>query len=1025
MPNNKTIEANRTYGSIVLRGGRMTKWKGKAASLSPSLGQLIASVSPVALGRALMVSANRTATAAVLGGAGLIVITSGASANCTLDAPGVYTCSGTMEKDYGDLSTTTTTNLLDVTVSPSTTFNVTSGDAFDLDSYAGITFTNNNSEVTIAGAVDGIQARNLRTGALSITTMGDTIGGTGDGISASNSIDYSIPTSLTINTLTTTTGGENGIVAVNSGTGALSITTMGDTTGTDKNGINAYNKGTSLTIKAATTTGGTFGIAAVSSGTGALSITTTGDTTGGDGAGIQALTQANNTGDLTIIAANTTGYNGIFATHKGTGALSIKTTGTTKGTAKYGIGSINSSLSTGDLTIKAASTDKAASTEGGKHGIHAHNYGTGALSITTTGTTTGIAHHGINASNSSASKSDLTINAASTTGGGHGIHARNNGTGTLNITTSGAITGGTYYGIAALTLANKMTNITLNSGAVSSTAGLGIFNNGGNSTTTVNTGASVAGKIVLGDGVDSLNFAGGDFSGVTLFDGGSGTSDTLKFSGSSGSVNSTLFSNWESFEINKDSTIAFSNNKLATGMLKTNKGGTLNAISGTFALTGNLSNAGTVNMVNAKISDKVTVSGTSTGGGQIKMDVNAKTDSSDKLAIAGNSSGKTTLAFKNLSPGKEMGSTIADVVTVAGTSSATDFSGSMLGGIYTYKLTYDAGSFDLVGALNSTSSVYKVAPTVLGGFNQMSSLNQRKSYRQVESGNDKTSGAPKVALTEQRQPNVWLNTGWTRAQEKTPSGISFENTNKDLTLGVDFDVDAGGSSGNWVVGGYVQYATQDASITDATGTGSITSRGRGIGATATWYGNAGTYVDAQGQITRLESDMSSSAGGVLAESVSSKAYALSVEVGHRIALSEKVGLIPQGQLSWGQIDGAEFTDTGNTAVDMGSNDTQTGRIGLAYEYVIDNQSTFYAIGSIVRDFERANKVKAGTGSFSEDINETWGEIGIGGSIVLDEASGFGSANKTTKLYGGVFQRQSSNNSDIKVLAVNAGIQIEW
>ena len=76
----KTTDANRTHGTIVLRGGRLTKWKGKAASLSPSLGQLIASVSPVALGRALMVGASKTATAAVLGGAGLIVTTSGASA---------------------------------------------------------------------------------------------------------------------------------------------------------------------------------------------------------------------------------------------------------------------------------------------------------------------------------------------------------------------------------------------------------------------------------------------------------------------------------------------------------------------------------------------------------------------------------------------------------------------------------------------------------------------------------------------------------------------------------------------------------------------------------------------------------------------------------------------------------------------------------------------------------------------------------------------------------------------------------
>ena len=94
----KTTDANRTHGTIVLRGGRLTKWKGKAASLSPSLGQLIASVSPVALGRALMVGASKTATAAVLGGAGLIVTTSGASAACT-GSVGVYTCSGTITDD--------------------------------------------------------------------------------------------------------------------------------------------------------------------------------------------------------------------------------------------------------------------------------------------------------------------------------------------------------------------------------------------------------------------------------------------------------------------------------------------------------------------------------------------------------------------------------------------------------------------------------------------------------------------------------------------------------------------------------------------------------------------------------------------------------------------------------------------------------------------------------------------------------------------------------------------------------------
>ena len=98
MTNLRIEITSRTYGTTVLRGGRMTKWKGKAASISPSLGQLIASVSPVALGRALMLGANRTATAAVLGGVGLIVTTSGASANCTNTSDKVYVCSSNATK---------------------------------------------------------------------------------------------------------------------------------------------------------------------------------------------------------------------------------------------------------------------------------------------------------------------------------------------------------------------------------------------------------------------------------------------------------------------------------------------------------------------------------------------------------------------------------------------------------------------------------------------------------------------------------------------------------------------------------------------------------------------------------------------------------------------------------------------------------------------------------------------------------------------------------------------------------------
>ena len=938
----KTTKAYRSHGTAILRGGRLTKWKGQAVSVSPSLGQLIASVSVFALGRALTVGASKSATAVVLGGVGLILTTSGVSADCVEEPSGsnVHICSGE----------------IDSTVNLSNT--------------GGLKIT---SSATIKASYDGIYAVNYGSGALSITTSGTTTGTVDDGIEA-----WNYGTSLTIDAADTK-GGDNGILAKNKGT-----------------------DGTDLKINTVNTTGSTYGILSYNYGSGALNITTTGTTTGQTKGGIYAK----NTGtSLTIEAVDTTGYDGIDARNFGSGELKITTTGITTGSDDAGIEAYNNG-GTG-ITIDAVTTYA-------KHGFWVHNH-TGELSITTSGTTTGTVGDGFHVENTTVNTTDLTIKAATTTGALDGIDANSYGSGALSITTSGAITGGTGYGIKAQTIAGKTVNITLNSGAVSSSAGLGIFNNDGNSTTTVNAGASVAGKIVLGDGVDSLNFAGGDFSGVTLFDGGAGTSDVLKFSGSSGSVNSTLFSNWESVEINDGSSIAFSNNALTADMLSINTGGTLNAATGTFAMTGNLKNAGTINMADAATSDKVTVSGNFTGGGQIKLDVDTKADTSDQLAIVGNTSGTTTLSFTNLTTGKETGKTINDVVTVAGTSSATDFSGSLLGGIYTYNLTYDAGDFDLIGALNSTSSTYRVTPVILDGFNQITSLHQRTNQRHIESMCD----APMLSIlqldcTAQQQPNIWLDIGWTRSELQTTSGTDIKNTNQDIAVGIDVDLDAD-ANGSWVLGGSVQYGTQSASVSDALGTGSAKTKGTGFGVTATWYGNSGTYVDIQGQVMRLESEISSSVGGLLVEDASSRTNAISMEVGHRIVLAQNEGLIPQVQLTRGKVDGASFTDTGGTVVDLGSNETRTGRVGIAYEYVSDD-TEFYGIGSILHDFGNASKMKAGNLSLLADTRETWGEIGFGGSYIMDEQTNF---------FGEVSYRQALNNSDMKAISVNAGIQINW
>ena len=84
---------------------------------------------------------------------------------------------------------------------------------------------------------------------------------------------------------------------------------------------------------------------------------------------------------------------------------------------------------------------------GAVDGINAYNYGDGALSITTTGTTTGTSGDGIYAYNDG--NGGLTINAATTTGGNDGIDAYNNGSGALSITTTGTTTGTSDDGIDA------------------------------------------------------------------------------------------------------------------------------------------------------------------------------------------------------------------------------------------------------------------------------------------------------------------------------------------------------------------------------------------------------------------------------------------------------------------------------------------------------------------------------------------------------------------------------------------------
>ncbi|WP_109354077.1 hypothetical protein [Sphingorhabdus sp. EL138] len=350
---------------------------------------------------------------------------------------------------------------------------------------------NQDAGTTIIGATDGISADNLG-GSLTINALGTVIGETGDGIDARN---LATATDLTI-TSNIATGATNGIFALNQGDGALTITSTGTATGNSFNGILASNSaaGTDLTINAVDTFGDFYGIVALNLGTEALTITSTGTATGTNYDGIRAYNSATGT-DLTVNAADTNGYyNGINAFNYGTGALTITSTGTATGTNDNGIDVQNTLIGT-DVTVNAVNTF------GDDNGIDADNYGTGALTITSTGTATGTTDNGIDAYNS-AIGTDLTVNAADTNGDNYGIYAQNRGNGALTINSTGTATGTIDDGIDVQNSATG-TDVTVNAvNTFGDDNGIDAENYGTGALTITSTGTATG---TTDDGIEAYN----------------------------------------------------------------------------------------------------------------------------------------------------------------------------------------------------------------------------------------------------------------------------------------------------------------------------------------------------------------------------------------------------------------------------------------------------------------------------------------------------------------------------------------
>ena len=307
----------------------------------------------------------------------------------------------------------------------------------------------------------------------------------GDGLSASIA-GTSATGNISINSeFGIISGGENGIYALNAGTGGIRITTSA-VTGTAADGIDARLNNTSAT--------------------GDLSITATGAVSGSRH-GISAM--QNGSGTLTIDASRVgaiggAGNDGIRVVSSGTGAISVMNAGT-GGTGSRSISIISSGV-----------------VSGAAGGIAATHTGDGVVSITSSNSVTGNAGSAISATTAGGA---ITISGAHTVlgTGGRGIEAISGG-GNISIQgvgETGGVQGTTGNGIFADASGGSSGNINIGgmtelgaiTGIGSDNSGINALTDGAGSSITID---ASGGAVMGGNHGISVSNTGTGASGISI-----------------------------------------------------------------------------------------------------------------------------------------------------------------------------------------------------------------------------------------------------------------------------------------------------------------------------------------------------------------------------------------------------------------------------------------------------------------------------------------------------------------------------
>lgn len=567
--------------------------------------------------------------------------------------------------------------------------------------------------------------------------------------------------------------------------------------------------------------------------------------------------------------------------------------------------------------------------------------------------------------------------------------------GTLALTGAGSISNSSHV------VANSVFDISGLAGAgtsIQSLAGSGSVALGGKTLTITNGSDNFAGAI---GGTGGLVLTGGTqiLSGVNSYSGATTVSGgTLQ----AGAAN------------------AFS----AASAAVATAGGTFD-LNGFNQTMGALGNAGTVRF-GAAPGTTLTVAGNYAGnGGTLLFNTVLGGDGSatDRL-VAGSTSGTSTVRINNAGGG---GAQTADGIKLIDVTGASNGSFALAGnyalngqqaivaGAYAYTLQKNGIATPADGDWYLRSSLvnppgdpaappapagplyqpgvplYENYAQVLLGMNALPSLQERVGNRYWGGNGGPSETMARMGVTPAAQADSsWTQSAFWGRIEGGQTSLRPSNTTGSTLNSDDFKAQAGldglaleNNYGRLIVGLTLQYGLTTAYVNSFFGNGRIRAEGTGVGATATWYGDNGVYIDGQMQTMFYRGDLTSDLVGSMAHGNEGLGYAFSVEGGKRFTIGNGFSLTPQAQLAYSKVDFDGFTDRFGALVSLGNADSLLGRVGLSLNHRKSwsdgARSDLYAIGNLHYEFlDGTNVDVAGTG-FASANDRLWGSIGGGGS----------------------------------------------